>query len=84
MNGFSKLLAKENLLLSAMKKISLLMHSLLFPFLFLFICLQTASGQWYDPEKVNKKAGDFYAQAMGEADAYKYRSAISNISSIKF
>lgn len=79
MIGFSKLLAKENLLLSTMNKSAQIIRRLILPFLLIIACFQTVSGQWYDPEKVNKKAGDLYAQAMGEADAYKYRLAIANI-----
>ncbi len=35
-----------------------------------------SSAQWYDPEKVNKKAGDIYATAYEEARAGNYTAAI--------
>ncbi len=47
---------------------------LLFTFSFLL-----ASSQWYDPEKVNKKAGDIYGQAYEQATAGNYRLAIQLI-----
>ena len=34
------------------------------------------TAQWYDPEKVNKKAGDMYATAYEEAQAGNYKAAI--------
>jgi outer membrane protein OmpA-like peptidoglycan-associated protein/tetratricopeptide (TPR) repeat protein len=47
---------------------------LLFTFTFLL-----SSAQWYDPEKVNKKAGDIYGQAYEDATAGNYAAAIRNI-----
>jgi len=47
-------------------------------FLFLishFIFL-ISSAQWYDPEKVNAKAGEVYGQAYEEATAGKYQQAL--------
>jgi outer membrane protein OmpA-like peptidoglycan-associated protein/tetratricopeptide (TPR) repeat protein len=35
--------------------------------------------QWYDPEKVSKKAGDIYGQAYEEAQDGKYEAAIQHI-----
>ncbi len=35
--------------------------------------------QWYDPEKVNKKAGDMYAAAFDNADNNHYKDAIQKI-----
>lgn len=41
--------------------------------------------QWYDPEKVNQKAGDIYGQAYQQANAGNYRTAINLINeSIKY
>lgn len=41
--------------------------------------------QWYDPEKVNQKAGDIYGQAYEQANAGNYRTAINLINeSIKY
>ena len=34
------------------------------------------TAQWYDPEKVNKKAGDMYATAYEEAQGGNYKAAI--------
>ncbi len=52
----------------------------IFTFCFLF-----ASAQWYEPEKVNKKAGDIYGQAYEQATAGNYRTAINLITeSLKF
>ncbi len=45
----------------------------LFIFLFsFFIC----TAQWYDPQKVNKKAGEIYGQAYEEATAGNYTVAL--------
>lgn len=38
-----------------------------------------ATAQWYDPDKVNKKAGDIYAQAYEYAQEGKYNLAITKI-----
>ena len=35
--------------------------------------------QWYDPDKVNKKAGDIYGQAYEEARDGKYTASIQHI-----
>ncbi len=35
--------------------------------------------QWYDPDKVNKKAGEIYGQAYEEATSGKYNDAIKHI-----
>ncbi len=37
------------------------------------------SAQWYDPEKVNKKAGEIYGAAYEDAQAGKYSAAISKL-----
>ena len=47
---------------------------LIFAFCFLF-----TRAQWYDPDKVNKKAGDIYALAYEDAQAGKYTEAINKI-----
>lgn len=58
------------------------------PFLLLFIfhcSFFIAKGQWYDPEKVNKKAGEIYGAAYEQANAGNYRTAINLITeSIKY
>jgi outer membrane protein OmpA-like peptidoglycan-associated protein/tetratricopeptide (TPR) repeat protein len=50
----------------------------------LMICFAFAApvwlcAQWYDPEKVGKKAGDIYGQAYEEAQDGKYEAAIQHI-----
>ncbi|MEJ7586244.1 MAG: OmpA family protein [Ferruginibacter sp.] len=39
------------------------------------------NAQWYDPGKVNKKAGDIYASAYEDAQEQKYEAAIVKIKS---
>jgi outer membrane protein OmpA-like peptidoglycan-associated protein len=61
---------------------------LLKPFflLFIFHCsFFIVKGQWYDPEKVNKKAGEIYGTAYEQANAGNYRTAINLITeSLKY
>lgn len=45
---------------------------------FLFSAM-VCRAQWYEPEKVNKKAGEIYATAYEDAQEQKYESAIANI-----
>ena len=47
---------------------------LLFNFIFLLV-----SAQWYNPDKVNKKAGIIYGQAYEEATTGNYNAAIQHI-----
>lgn len=49
----------------------LFLASLIFNFSFLI-----SSAQWYDPEKVNKKAGEIYGQAYEEAVSANYPAAL--------
>jgi outer membrane protein OmpA-like peptidoglycan-associated protein/tetratricopeptide (TPR) repeat protein len=44
-----------------------------------FIVINFCAAQWYDPEKVNKKAGDIYGQAYEQATAGNYPLAIQLI-----
>jgi outer membrane protein OmpA-like peptidoglycan-associated protein/tetratricopeptide (TPR) repeat protein len=44
--------------------------------LFLFYIPSAVFAQWYDPEKVNKKAAEIYGYAYEEAQAGRYESAI--------
>ncbi len=44
-----------------------------------FTMLNICTAQWYDPDKVNNKAGDIYAQAYNEATAGNYTAAIKHI-----
>lgn len=43
----------------------------------IFSC--TCFAQWYDPDKVNKKAGEIYGLAYEDAQEQKYEAAISKI-----
>ncbi len=58
------------------KNIPRLLLSLGFQFIAFHIC----TAQWYDPDKVSKKAGDIYGLAYEEATAGKYAAAIKHIS----
>jgi outer membrane protein OmpA-like peptidoglycan-associated protein/tetratricopeptide (TPR) repeat protein len=44
-----------------------------------FMLVNFCAAQWYDPEKVNKKAGDIYGQAYEQATAGNYPLAIQLI-----
>lgn len=44
--------------------------------IFLFTIPSHSHAQWYDPEKVNKTAGNIYATAYEEAQAGNYQAAI--------
>ena len=50
---------------------------------FLFLILNSlffiSSAQWYDPDKVNKKAGELYGIAYEEAQEGKYNESISHL-----
>ena len=53
-----------------------------FKLLLLYIFLitsYTSKAQWYDPEKVNKKAGEIYGQAYEEATAGNYTAAFKHL-----
>jgi outer membrane protein OmpA-like peptidoglycan-associated protein/tetratricopeptide (TPR) repeat protein len=52
---------------------------LLFGFSLQFILSNICCAQWYDPDKVNNKAGDIYALAYNEATAGNYAAAIKHI-----
>jgi outer membrane protein OmpA-like peptidoglycan-associated protein/tetratricopeptide (TPR) repeat protein len=59
------------------KKNHLLKLILLF-LIFNSSCLIT-SAQWYNPDKVNKKAGEIYGQAYEEATSGKYNAALKHL-----
>ena len=44
---------------------------------FLFLI---SKGQWYDPQKIDKKAAGVFAKAMETADDVKYTEAIKQVS----
>ena len=51
--------------------------TLRFAFVFIFTSIISSSqAQWYDPEKVNKKAGDIYAMAYEQAKEMQYEKAL--------
>jgi outer membrane protein OmpA-like peptidoglycan-associated protein/tetratricopeptide (TPR) repeat protein len=50
-----------------------------FSFVILNSSFLISSAQWYDPDKVNKKAGELYGQAYEEATDGKYTAAIQHI-----
>ncbi len=52
----------------------LILSFLLFTFSFLH-----SNAQWYDPEKVNKKAGEIYGQAYEDATAGNYNAAFKHL-----
>ncbi len=52
---------------------------LIFPFLIFNFSFLISTAQWYDPAKVNKKAGELYGQAFEEATDKKYTAAIQHI-----
>ncbi len=56
----------------------LIRKAILFFLLFTFSFLLT-NAQWYDPEKVNKKAGEIYGQAIEEAQNRDYTTSIKHL-----
>lgn len=52
------------------------------PTLILFVCLTASfitNAQWYNPDKVNRKAGEIYGQAYEEAQDGRYQEAIRHL-----
>ncbi|MEP7144278.1 MAG: OmpA family protein [Ferruginibacter sp.] len=47
--------------------------------LLIAVSFSFCSAQWYDPGKVNKKAGDIYARAYEDAQEEKYKEAIDKL-----
>lgn len=54
-------------------------RKLIFLFLISHSLFLISYSQWYDPEKVNKKAGEIYAAAFDNADNNHYKDAIKKI-----
>lgn len=52
---------------------------LIFVPIYLLFFSFTAGAQWYDPDKVNKKAGDIYANAYEQAKEMQYDKAIKTL-----
>ena len=62
-----------------MKKKQRISHKSVLLF-FIANCFHLVSfAQWYDPEKVNKKAGNVYAQAYDEAREGKYKESLEHL-----
>ncbi|MBL0182394.1 MAG: OmpA family protein [Chitinophagaceae bacterium] len=54
-------------------------HRILFSLLIFNFSFLITTAQWYDPGKVNQKAGELYGQAVEEATDGKYTEAIKHI-----
>lgn len=54
-------------------------HKLILSFLIFHFSFLVASAQWYDPDKVNKKAGEVYGKAYEEATAGNYTAALKHL-----
>ncbi len=52
-----------------------------FLLLFNFSVTQICLAQWYNPDKVNKKAADLYAAAYNDAQESNYKAAIEKVNS---
>lgn len=61
-----------------MHKPPILFARLLF-FLLVCVATNTSRAQWYNPDKVNKKAGEIYGRAYEDASDDKYEEAIAKI-----
>ncbi|HEX2683176.1 MAG TPA: flagellar motor protein MotB, partial [Ferruginibacter sp.] len=48
-------------------------------FIFFTLSFSLLHAQWYDPEKVNKKAGEVYGQAYEEATSGNYTAALKHL-----
>ena len=62
-----------------MKKNIRIYHKPTFLFLISTFLFLIASAQWYDPDKVNKKAGEVYGTAYEEAQEGKYSESITHL-----
>ena len=51
----------------------------IFVLIFILSFSFTARAQWYNPEKVNKKAGDIYASAYEQAKDMQYEKALKTL-----
>jgi Tfp pilus assembly protein PilF len=56
-----------------------LIRKLIFSFLISNFSFLISAAQWYNPEKVNKKAGEIYGQAYEEATAGNYTAAFKHL-----
>ena len=62
-----------------MKKNSAFCYKTTFLLLILNSLFLICTAQWYDPEKVNKKAGEVYGTAYEEAQEGKYNESIAHL-----
>ena len=56
-----------------------LIHKTILSFLFFTFSFLLTNAQWYDPEKVNKKAGEIYGQAIEEAQNRNFTASIKHL-----
>jgi outer membrane protein OmpA-like peptidoglycan-associated protein/Tol biopolymer transport system component len=56
-----------------------IVRKFIFSFLIFNFSFLICTAQWYDPEKVNKKAGEIYGQAYEEATAGNYTDAFKHL-----
>ena len=56
-----------------------LIHKTILSFLFFTFSFLLTNAQWYDPEKVNKKAGEIYGQAIQEAQNRNFTASIKHL-----
>jgi Tfp pilus assembly protein PilF len=66
-------------MIQTMKKSIPYLYKTVLLFLVCFSLFFVAEAQWYDPEKVNKKAGEVYGQAYEEAQEGKYKESIAHL-----
>ncbi len=62
-----------------MKKSNPFFYKTVLLFQICFSLFFVTEAQWYDPEKVNKKAGEVYGQAYEEAQEGKYKESIAHL-----
>ena len=62
-----------------MLKKKYLIQKILFAFFIFHFSFFISHAQWYNPEKVNKKAGEIYGQAYEEATAGNYTAAFKHL-----
>lgn len=62
-----------------MKKLNSTVLKVLLLFFFCNIFGSVSFGQWYNPDKVNKKAGQLYGQAYEEAQGGRYAEALAHL-----
>ncbi|MBP9098886.1 MAG: tetratricopeptide repeat protein, partial [Ferruginibacter sp.] len=66
-------------MIQTMKKSNPFFYKTVLLFQICFSLIFVTEAQWYDPEKVNKKAGEVYGQAYEEAQEGKYKESITHL-----